>query len=244
MLLLAGLVSTSLACGGEPLGAGAPTSTSTSTSDPGPTAAAGSSTDTTNTANRSEPIRLPYEDFAAGNRSGDRYAYTRTLAAPCSVVYERWWGMPPHPGAPMEVISVRSAMFAGAGGATPVLVTSNGEQRVLRRTAEYQANLSFDRCSNAEVDALLRATEVDLMPTIGTDMPAPVDVCMGSPGAMARHTVTPSRAGVYDPDAPIQGEHLNWTVPGAGCVTYPALSGAGRCEGANLPWVTTTSCQQ
>ena len=75
-------------------------------------------------------------------------------------------------------------------------------------------------------------------------MPAAVDVCVGPLDALRRVRAVPSRAGVFDPGAPIQGEHLNWMVEGVGCVTYPALSGAVTCEGASLPWVATTLCQQ
>lgn len=230
------------ACGGEPAGGGAGGTTSPpiqTTGDPSATNAA-----QTADGARDEPVRLPYPDFGSGDRSGQSYTYSHALTNVCSVVYQRWWGMPPTPGGPMEVRAVRSAMFGGAGGPTPISMTTEGEQRVFRRTRDYQANLTFAGCTDAEVDAVLRITEVDPMPSVGSALPAAADVCLGTQGAMTRHTATPSRAGVYDPDAPVWGEHLNWMVPGAGCVTYPALSARARCDGESLPWVATTLCQQ
>jgi hypothetical protein len=59
---------------------------------------------------------------------------------------------------------------------------------------------------------------------------------------------TPSRAGIYDPHAPIVPRELNWTVPGVGCVSYPgdatAHDACGVAGGASLPVVHRMLCYQ
>jgi len=193
----------------------------------------------------SEPIRLPFVG-ASGNAEYE-YIFTETLPSGGVLTYQRWRGLPEHPGAPITRVRVRSARFAGVGGFTPVYVMDDGDQHVFRRgpaASPYQANLIFTRSTDAEVDGVLARTEVALTAALGTELPAPVDVCVGPVDALRRHRAVPSRAGVYDPEHPIQGEHLNWRVDGLGCVTYPALSGVVPCEGAPLPWVATTLCQR
>jgi len=193
----------------------------------------------------SEPIRLPYLD-ATGN---DAFAYVFSEALPSGtiVTYQRWRGLPERPGPPVVRVRVRSARFAEGGGFTPVYVMEDGAQHVFRRgpaATPYQANLIFTRSTDAEVDDVLARTEVTLTAALGAELPGPEDVCVGPIDALRRHRAVPSRAGVYDPAEPIQGEHLNWTVDGLGCVTYPALSSVVSCEGAPLPWVATMLCQR
>jgi hypothetical protein len=192
-----------------------------------------------------EPIRLPFPD--AAGVADPEFVFTTAQPSGCRVTYQRWWGTPDRPGSPIVRVRVRSAMFAGAGGATPIDVLDDGEQRVFRRgpaSDRYQANLIFESCTEPEVDAVLAQTQVTLTAPLGTQLPDAVDVCVGAQGSLTRRRVVPSRAGVFDPAQPIQGEHLNWMGAGVGCVTYPALSGAVTCEGASLPWVATTRCQQ
>lgn len=78
-------------------------------------------------------------------------------------------------------------------------------------------------------------------------MPAPVEVCVEENGALTPATVEASRAGTYDPSAPIDETLLNWFVSGSYCVTYPAHAlRRARCgeRTANAPVVTRTLCQQ
>ena len=194
---------------------------------------------------RQEPIRLPFPGATGSDES--EYVFTTSLPSGGFVTYSRFRSPPQDPGPPLTRVRVRSAQFAGAAGATPVYVMGDGAQHVFRRGPEsdpYQANLVFTGSDDAEVDDVLARTDVLLMPPLGTTMPAARDVCLGPVDALRRHRAEPSRAGTYDPALPIQGEHLNWITAQAGCVTYPMLSSAVRCEGAMLPWVATTLCQQ
>jgi hypothetical protein len=79
--------------------------------------------------------------------------------------------------------------------------------------------------------------------TVARDLPAPVVVCVGG----REGTATPSRAGVYVQGAPVDPTHLNWTVAGVGCVTYPGRAGVTRvnCGGVEArPAVERVLCQQ
>jgi hypothetical protein len=99
---------------------------------------------------------------------------------------------------------------------------------------------------------LLNMSLIFLMPMVMSAcgapqrMPGPVDVCIRSDTGLQHGVATPSRAGVYDPKAPIVPEHLNWTVPGVGCVEYPNPNGAvGGCgNGVKAVVVAKALCQQ
>jgi hypothetical protein len=192
---------------------------------------------------RAEPMHLPFDDFAPTD-AADPYTYHRTLSPGCTLAFQRWWGTPPDPGAPVEQVAVRSARLAGAAGYALVYDVGHGEERVWRRGEGYQVALAFEGCTPAAVDAVLAESEALTTPRLGTRMPEAEPVCMGPRAALVLHTATPSRAGVYTDDMPIQGEHLNWMVPGVGCVTYPVLSNRVPCGGGSHPWVASTLCQQ
>lgn len=192
---------------------------------------------------REEPMRLPFDDFRP-SADADPYSYQRTLSAGCTLSYQRWWGIPPDPGAPVSHVAVRSARLAGVAAYALVYDVGGAEERVWRRGEGYQVALTFEGCTPAAVDAVLAGSEALTSPLLGTDMPGAETVCMGPRAALVVHMATPSRAGSYAPDMRIQGEHLNWTVPGVGCVTYPALSTDVPCGGGSHPWVATTLCQQ
>lgn len=77
-------------------------------------------------------------------------------------------------------------------------------------------------------------------------MPAPVDVCLVHEGSRTRATAYPSRAGAYDPGAPVDPALLNWSLPNRGCVS-PPLANAPRVtcpDPPALPAVTATPCGQ
>lgn len=84
-------------------------------------------------------------------------------------------------------------------------------------------------------------------PTDDTTLPDAIDVCVQVEGADAQPgRAVPSRAGVYDPHAPIDPTYLNWMVEGLGCVSYPH-DGPPRVSctrGAMRPLVTPVLCQQ
>lgn len=192
---------------------------------------------------RAEPMRLPFDDFAPA-ASADPFTYQRTLSPGCALTYQRWWGTPPDPGPPVSQVSVRSARLAGVAAYALVYDVGSGEQRVWRRGEGYQVALAFEGCTEAAVDAVLAGSEALPSRPLGTAMPAAQSVCVGPRSALVLHLATPSRAGTYDPAMPIHGEHLNWTAPGVGCVTYPGASSSVPCGGGSHPWVATTLCQQ
>lgn len=78
-------------------------------------------------------------------------------------------------------------------------------------------------------------------------LPAPIDVCVRVDGADPQpgHAI-PSRAGLYDPAAPIDPTLLNWMAAGFGCVAYPSpTTPHARCDaGPERPLVPTVLCQQ
>jgi hypothetical protein len=77
-------------------------------------------------------------------------------------------------------------------------------------------------------------------------MPAPVDVCLVSDQTRTRATSYPSRAGVYDPTAPIDPALLNWSLPNRGCVS-PPLANTPRVpcpDDPPLPAVSVVLCGQ
>lgn len=192
---------------------------------------------------REEPMQLPFDDFWP-DVNANPFTYTRTPAPGCNLVYERWWGTPPDPGPPVSQVSVRSARLPDVAAYVLVYDVGDGEERVWRRGDGYQVAITFQGCTPSAVDAILGGTDTLMTRPLGTTMPAAQSVCVGPRNALALHVATPSRAGTYDPSMPIQGEHLNWTVPGVGCVTYPGMSNDAPCGGGSHPWVATTLCQQ
>lgn len=194
-------------------------------------------------AAREEPMRLPFDDFRPSEGT-DPYTYQRTLSPGCTLSYQRWWGIPPDPGAPLSQLAVRSARLAGVAAYALVYDVGGGEQRVWRRGDGYQVALAFEGCSPAAADAVLAESEAQMSRPLGAEMPDARSVCVGPRAALELHLATPSRAGAYDPAMPIQGEHLNWTAPGVGCVTYPGLATNVPCGDGSHPWVATTLCQQ
>jgi hypothetical protein len=86
-------------------------------------------------------------------------------------------------------------------------------------------------------------------PAAETPLPAPVHVCIidDDGGPMRAATATPSRAGTYDPHAPIDPALLNWTVEGVGCVSAPVgLPREASClpDGGAVPVVHRQRCGQ
>jgi hypothetical protein len=81
-----------------------------------------------------------------------------------------------------------------------------------------------------------------------TAMPDPIDVCVeAESGALVAGRAEPSRAGIYDPAAPIDPTLLNWVVEGQGCVVYPGGSERRAPCGdppAEHPVVARTLCGQ
>lgn len=198
---------------------------------------------TAGTAAREEPMRLPFDDFRP-SPGASPYSYQRTLSPGCTLDYQRWWGTPPDPGHPVSHVALRSARLPGVAAYALVYDVGGGEQRVWRRGDGYQVALTFEGCTPAAVDAVLAESDALLSRTLGTTMPGAQSVCVGPRDALVLHLATPSRAGMWDPNMTIQGEHLNWTAPGVGCVTYPGISINMPCGGGSHPWVATTLCQQ
>jgi hypothetical protein len=124
----------------------------------GPSGAAGSA--------RAEPMHLPFDDFAPTD-AADPYTYHRTLSPGCTLAFQRWWGTPPDPGAPVEQVAVRSARLAGAAGYALVYDVGHGEERVWRRGEGYQVALAFEGCTPAAVDAVLAESEALTTPPAG-----------------------------------------------------------------------------
>lgn len=80
-------------------------------------------------------------------------------------------------------------------------------------------------------------------------LPPPVDVCVaGASGPMVASRAVPSRAGAYDPNAPINPAELNWFSTADGrCVTAPSLSRETAVCGSDTrprPVVRRVLCQQ
>lgn len=80
-------------------------------------------------------------------------------------------------------------------------------------------------------------------------LPPPVDVCVaGASGPMVASRAVPSRAGTYDPNAPINPAELNWFSTADGrCVSPPTLSRETAVCGSDTrprPVVRRVLCQQ
>jgi hypothetical protein len=90
--------------------------------------------------------------------------------------------------------------------------------------------------------------EARAQPARTPPLPPPATLCLVAPGAAPRVVVaTPSLAGMYDPRVTPLPEHLNWTVPGVGCVRWPSSATpriACSGDGAVLPRTERTLCQQ
>jgi hypothetical protein len=78
-------------------------------------------------------------------------------------------------------------------------------------------------------------------------LPEPIDVCVDVVGALPQAArATPSRAGTYDPNAPVDPALLNWRTESFGCVSWPdPIAPRVDCgAGVAQPRVVSVLCQQ